>query len=301
MIATSTLTRSRRRSVRSLAVAALFLLAGCATVQNPDPRDPHESFNRAMFEFNEGFDEVIGKPVATVWKTVLPYQIRIRVSNFFSNIQDLMIGVNNLLQGKPNKASDDLARVLINTTFGLAGLHDIASEAGLEKHNEDFGQTFAVWGMEGGPYFVWPFFGANNLRDTFGLALDLVAAPVRWAINDNATRYWTAGLYFVNERADLLDATTILDDAAIDKYVARRDIYFQRRRDLIFDGNPPRERPRGREPRSDAQPPESRAVASSDDSDSSAWSGSYTEWGTIVPDAPSNDDAVISASRGTRQ
>jgi phospholipid-binding lipoprotein MlaA len=291
-------------SARSLAVAALIMLAGCATVQNPDPRDPHESFNRAMFEFNEGFDAAIGKPVATAWKTVLPYQIRIRVSNFFSNIQDFMIGVNNLLQGKPNQASDDFARVLLNSTFGLAGLHDIASEAGLEKHNEDFGQTFAVWGMEDGPYFVWPFFGANNLRDTFGLALDLVAAPVRWAINDNATRYWTAGLYLVNERADLLDATTMLDDSAIDKYVARRDIYFQRRRDLIYDGKPPRpprERPPGREPRSDARPPTPRSDASSSEPESSAWSGSYTEWGTIGPDAPSNDDAVISASRGMRQ
>jgi phospholipid-binding lipoprotein MlaA len=296
----STLTGNGRRSARSLAVAALILLAGCATVQNPDPRDPHESFNRAMFEFNEGFDEAIGKPVATVWKTVLPYEVRIRVRNFFSNIQDFMIGVNNLLQGKPDQASDDFARVLLNSTFGLAGLHDIASEAGLEKHNEDFGQTFAVWGMEDGPYFVWPFFGAHNLRDTFGLALDLVAAPVL-AINDAGTRYWMAGVFLVNERADLLDATTILDDAAIDKYVARRDIYFQRRRDLIFDGNPPRERPPGREPQSDAQPPAPRSDAASSEPEPSAWSGSYTEWGTIAPGAPSNDVAVISASRGMQQ
>ncbi len=281
---------STRSFARALAVAAVCLVSGCATMQNGDPRDPYESFNRAMFEFNEGFDDAIGKPVARGYKAVVPYEIRVRVRNFFANIQDVMIGVNNLLQGKPNEAVNDFARFFINSTFGLAGLHDIASEAGLEKHNEDFGQTFAVWGTEAGPYYVWPFFGANDLRDTFGLALDLVAAPVRWAINDNATRNWTAALFLVNERADLLDATTILEDAALDKYVARRDVYYQRRRDLIYDGNPPRpprDRPPGREPRSAAPATESASQPAE-----------QAQSGTFTPNAPSNDDAAFAADRG---
>jgi len=284
---------STRSLARALAVAAYFLISGCATMQNGDPRDPYESFNRAMFEFNEGFDDAIGKPVARGYKAVLPYEIRVRVRNFFSNIQDVMIGVNNLLQGKPNDAVNDFARFMINSTLGLAGLHDIASEAGLEKHKEDFGQTFAVWGTEPGPYFVWPFLGPNDLRDTVGLAVDIYAAPVRWAIDDTATRNWTAALFLVNERADLLDATTILDDAALDKYVARRDVYYQRRRDLIYDGNPPRpprERPPGRESRSEAP-----ARGSAPYADAQAL------WGTLPPQEPSNDDAMISASQGMQQ
>lgn len=281
-----------RRCARAVPLAVFWLLAGCASVQNGDPRDPYEGFNRAMFAFNEGFDDAIGKPVATVYKEVLPFQIRVRVRNFFANIQDVMIGVNNLLQGKPNAAADDLARVLINTTFGLAGLHDIASEAGLEKHNEDFGQTFAVWGMEDGPFFVWPFIGPNTLRDTLGFAVDVAAAPVRWAIDDSATRYWMAGIYLVSERAELLDVTTTLDEAALDKYLQRRDAYFERRRYLIYDGNPPRpprERPPGREPRSDAAPLEP---------DTASRPSPNARAGTFEPREPSNYGAVLAAPRG---
>jgi len=287
---------------RALAGVTFCLLAGCATVPNGDPRDPYESFNRAMFSFNEGLDDVIGEPVATAYKAVLPYEVRIRVTNFFANIQDVMIAVNNLLQGKPNQAADDFARVLVNSSFGLAGLHDIASDAGLEKHNEDFGQTFAVWGMDGGPYFVWPFFGSKNVRDTFGLALDLTVAPVL-AIDPASTRYWMTGLYLVNERADLLDATTALDDAALDKYVARRDIYFQRRRDLIYDGNPPRaprQRPPGREPRSNADPSPTmtRSDALRAGPDPGSPRAARAQTGTFAPRRPSNYDAVLAAPRG---
>lgn len=276
-----------RRCACLAAGLAFTLLAGCATVRNSDPRDPYEGFNRAMFAFNEGFDEAIGKPVATAYREVLPFQIRVRVRNFYANIQDLMIGVNNLLQGKPGAAWSDWTRFFINSSVGLLGLHDIASEAGLEKHNEDFGQTFAVWGMDEGPFFVWPFIGPNTLRDTFGFAADVAAAPLRWAIDDNATRYWMAGLYLVSERAELLDVTTTLDEAAIDKYLQRREAYYQRRRSLIYDGNPPRaprEPPPGREPRSDAAPQQAAPGAQ--------------QAGTSVPREPSNYGAVLAAPRG---
>ena len=233
MMAATALTGCARMLVRSVLVTAFWLLAGCATVQNGDPRDPYENWNRAVFEFNEGFDEAVAKPIATAYRDLLPYEIRVRVRNFFSNIQDLMIGVNNLLQGKPAEAWSDWTRFVINSSVGILGLHDIASEAGLEKHNEDFGQTFAVWGAEEGPFLVWPFLGAGTVRDSFGFVADVAAAPTRWVTNDAAVQWGLWGLYLVNERADLLDAKTILDESAIDKYVARRDFFYQRRRDLI--------------------------------------------------------------------
>jgi phospholipid-binding lipoprotein MlaA len=292
VIAVAALSGCLRRCARVVPVAVFWLLAGCATVQNADPRDPYESWNRGVFDFNQGFDEAIGKPVAMAYRDVLPFQVRVRVRNFFANIQDFMIGVNNLLQGKPNAAADDLARVLINTTLGLAGLHDIASEAGLEKHNEDFGQTFAVWGMEEGPYLVWPFLGPGTVRDSFGFVADVAAAPTRWVTTDAAVQWGLWGLYLVNERADLLDVTSTLDEAAIDKYLQRRNAYFERRRYLIYDGNPPRPRrepPPGREPRSEAPPlpPDTESRPALD-----------ARTGTFAPREPSNYGAVLAAPRG---
>ena len=154
-----------------LAALALALASGCAT-NGTDPRDPLEGFNRAMYGFNEGFDETIGKPVATVYRDILPGVVRTGVRNFFANIDDLFIGVNNLLQAKLIDATTDFARVAFNTLFGLAGLIDVASDIGWEKHNEDFGQTFGRWGVGDGPYIVWPMFGSSTLRDSFGLLLD---------------------------------------------------------------------------------------------------------------------------------
>jgi phospholipid-binding lipoprotein MlaA len=275
------------------AVAAFALLAGCATVQNGDPRDPYESWNRAVFDFNQGFDDAIAKPIATGYRDLLPFQVRVRVRNFFSNIQDLMIGVNNLLQGKPADAWNDWTRFLINSSVGLLGLHDIASEAGLDKHNEDFGQTFAVWGAEEGPYLVWPFLGPGTVRDSFGFVADVAAAPTRWAINDTAVQWGLWGLYLVNERAELLDVTTTLDEAALDKYLQRRDAYYQRRRSLIYDGHPPRpprEPPPGREPRSEAVPYRPGAAPQQAAPDAQA--------GTFTPREPSNYGAVLAAPRG---
>jgi phospholipid-binding lipoprotein MlaA len=279
---------STRMLVRTLVVGAFWLLAGCASVQNGDPRDPYESWNREVFNFNEGFDEAIAKPIATAYRDLLPFEIRVRVRNFFSNIQDLMIGVNNLLQGKPAEAWSDWTRFVINSSVGLFGLHDVASEAGLEKHNEDFGQTFAVWGAEEGPYLVWPFVGAGTVRDSFGFAADVAAAPTRWLTSDAAVQWGLWGLYLVNERAELLDAKTILDESAIDRYVARRDFYYQRRHDLIFDGAPPRaprERPPVRdEPRAEALPAPNAPDARTDAP--SAWAAHIVSGAASLDDSP---------------
>ncbi len=219
-------------------VLVVGLLTGCASSGNP--KDPIEGFNRAMFAFNEGLDTAILKPVATGYEAVLPTPIRTGVTNFFGNIDDLFIGVNNLLQGKVPEAFSDLGRVVINTTIGLLGVLDVASEAGLEKHDEDFGQTFGRWGVGNGAYVVVPFFGPRNVRDTVGLVLDVAADPVA---NHEPARVRDAALVLrvVNDRANLLPADKVVEEAALDKYSYMRDAYLQRRRNLIHDGNPPRE------------------------------------------------------------
>lgn len=222
-----------------LAAAALTgLLGGCATSGNP--KDPIEGFNRAVYAFNEGLDTVIIKPVAQGYDAVLPTPVRTGVTNFFGNIADLFIGVNNLLQGKPDQAVSDLGRVLINTTIGILGIFDFATEAGLEKHEEDFGQTFGRWGVGDGAYVVVPVFGPRTVRDTAGLVLDVYTDPVAH-IDHVPTRNSLLALRLIDNRADLLPADKVIEEAALDKYSYVRDGYLQRRRNLVFDGNPPRE------------------------------------------------------------
>jgi phospholipid-binding lipoprotein MlaA len=221
-----------------MTMLAAGMLAGCATSGNP--KDPIEGFNRAMFAFNEGLDAAIIKPVATGYEAVLPSPIRTGVTNFFSNIEDVFIGVNNLLQGKLPQAASDLGRVVINTTIGLLGVLDIASDAGLEKHDEDFGQTFGRWGVGNGAYVVLPLFGSRTARDTVGLILDSAVDPVR-EHKPKGTRNAVVVLRLVNKRANFLAADKVVEEAALDKYSYMRDAYLQRRRNLIHDGNPPRE------------------------------------------------------------
>lgn len=254
----------RSRSVAA-AVLAAGVLAGCASSGNP--KDPIEGFNRAMFAFNEGLDSAIVKPVATGYDTVLPTPVKTGVTNFFSNIDDVFIGVNNLLQGKVPEAFSDLGRVVINSTVGLLGVLDIASDAGLEKHDEDFGQTFGRWGVGNGAYVVIPFFGPRTARDTVGLILDVQADPVG-NHRPEGVRDFARVLRVVNDRANRLPADKVVDEAALDKYSYVRDGYLQRRRNLIHDGNPPREQDASaeqveRSPMADAGADESRAEAAS--------------------------------------
>ena len=235
---------ARIKSV-AVAIAAAGLLAGCASSGNP--KDPIEGFNRAMFAFNEGLDAAIIKPVATGYEAVLPSPVRTGVTNFFSNIEDLFIGVNNLLQGKVPQAFSDLGRVVINSTIGLLGVIDFATDAGLEKHDEDFGQTFGRWGVGNGAYVVIPVFGSRTVRDTVGLVLDVAADPVA-NHRPKGSRDVALVLRLVNDRANLLPADKVVEEAALDKYSYMRDAYLQRRRNLIHDGNPPRELEASAEP-----------------------------------------------------
>lgn len=249
----------------AVAVMAIGLLAGCATSGNP--KDPIEGFNRVVFAFNEGLDTAIIRPVATGYEAVLPSPIRTGVTNFFGNIADLFIGVNNLLQGKLPEAFSDLGRIVINTTVGLLGVIDWASDVGLEKHNEDFGQTFGRWGVGPGAFVVVPVFGPRTARDTVGLILDVAADPVP-KHTPVADRNAALALRLVNDRADLLAADKVVDEAALDKYSYVRDAYLQRRRSLIHDGNPPREPEADAEQvdrpaTADAQVPEPRAEVAS--------------------------------------
>ena len=221
----------------------LLLASGCATPNGDerDPRDPFEGFNRGVYSFNETVDVYVAQPVARAYVKVLHQEIRGRVGNFFSNVQDIFIGVNNFLQGKFVDGVNDWARFTFNTTFGLLGIHDVASEMGLEKHNEDFGQTFGRYGAPPGPYLILPFLGSSTVRDGAGLAIDWWVAPLT-EVRPIALRNTLFGLYLVNTRADLLEAGRILEEAALDKYVFQRDAYLQRRRSLIYDGSPPREK-----------------------------------------------------------
>src|SRR3990172_119698 len=167
------------RWLRNLLLALLLSgAAGCATTNGSDARDPLEGFNRAMYSFNDGFDQAIGKPVSTAYRDVLPGPARMMVRNFFSNLGDLWIGGNNLLQGKPLDALTDWTRFAMNTVFGVFGLLDFASEVGIEKHDEDFGQTMGRWGMDEGACLVWPFLGSSTLRDSVGLIPDFLFDPV---------------------------------------------------------------------------------------------------------------------------
>ncbi|MDR2240504.1 MAG: VacJ family lipoprotein [Zoogloeaceae bacterium] len=220
-----------------LSIAAAGLLGGCATGGNP--QDPIEGFNRAMFGFNDGLDKAIIRPVAVGYEAVLPDPVETGVANFFSNIGDLMIGVNNLLQGKPADAASDVGRVLVNTTIGFLGILDVASTMGMEKHDEDVGQTFGRWGVPDGAYVVLPLFGPRTARDTVGLAFDVYTDPVAH-VDHIPTRNVLVVTRFISTRAELLKADRIIEDAALDKYSYIRDAYLQRRRSLIHDGNPPK-------------------------------------------------------------
>jgi phospholipid-binding lipoprotein MlaA len=166
--------------------------------------------------------------------------VRTGVTNFFSNINDVLIAANNLLQGKPSNAASDIGRFLVNSTIGILGFFDVATDMGLDKNREDFGQTLAVWGVGDGPYVVLPFFGPSNVRDTVGLVVDI---ETDFMINTNKLnsdeKIAVNGLRIINRRADLLDAGQLLEDAAFDKYSFLRDGYIQRRRSQIYDGEPP--------------------------------------------------------------
>lgn len=229
---------------RLLAVLVLVLAGGCATVPAgsaaSNPVDPWEAWNRKVFSFNEAVDEAVLKPVAKAYRAVVPELVRTGVSNFFGNLGDVWSSANHLLQGKVGSGLEMGMRVLSNTFIGLGGVLDPATEMGLTRRSEDFGQTLGVWGLPAGPYVVLPLLGPSSLRDTAALPVDRYAGSTSWFIDTNA--YVVATLQLVNVRAELLATTKLLDDVSLDKYSFVRDGYLARRLDQVYDGAPPLEK-----------------------------------------------------------
>lgn len=225
----------------TLALATACLLAGCAaTPGSGNPDDPWEGYNRRAHAFNEMADREVLKPAALSWREGMPSFVQEGVSNFFRNVEDVGTGLNNLLQGKFAQGASDLGRFAVNSVVGIGGLWDVASPMGLEKHEEDFGQTLGWWGVPPGPYFVIPFLGPSTARDAPARFVDPSLAYNR-SIDDSALRGGLYALDAVRTRAQLLQAERILDAAALDKYSFTRDAWLQRRRSHVYDGRPPRE------------------------------------------------------------
>lgn len=233
----------RRRCRVLLCTLALLLPSSHGLAQAMEDnlvKDRFENFNRAMFAVNEVLDTYALRPVARGYDAVTPLPVRAGVGNLFANVGDVWNGANSALQGKFEAAGSGLARLLINSTLGIFGLFDVASEMGIERHDEDFGQTLAVWGVGDGPYLYLPVIGSRTTRDLGGWAVDSYVDPVS-RLDPDAVRWGTSTLRLVDLRAGLLPADKMLDEAALDKYAYVRDAYLQRRRSLIYDGRPPRQ------------------------------------------------------------
>ena len=247
----------RQFGIPTLVLALSLALSGCAATRNPV--DPLEGFNRSMFVFNDAFDRTALKPAAVTYQTLTPSFIQTGIGNFFGNIGDVWTAVNNLLQGNVSDGFTDVMRVAVNTALGLGGLLDIGSEAGMPKHNEDFGQTLGKWGVKSGPYVVLPFFGSSTLRDSVALPLDYKADP--WGYADPVwVRNTGSVVRVVDLRAGVLDASNLIEEAALDRYEFVRDAYLQRRQSKITNGETPRKPDGDTEPKgknsSSLEPPE---------------------------------------------
>lgn len=217
-----------------LAAAALVLLAGCATGPDANPRDPLEPLNRGVQRFNDAVDDAVLRPVASTYVDVTPSPVRTGVSNFFSNLGDLWSAFNAGLQLRPRETVENVMRFSVNTVLGFGGVLDIATEAGIPRTRIDFGQTMGRWGVPSGPYVVLPIFGPSTVRDTAGLVVDSNGDPTG-EVNHVATRNSLYALRAVDTRAQLLGASNLLQDAALDKYSFTRDFYLNRRQSQIDD------------------------------------------------------------------
>jgi phospholipid-binding lipoprotein MlaA len=212
----------------------LLLLSGCASMQNRHPTDPIESINRGVDKFNQEFDKGVAKPVAKGYRIVTPSVLDLGITNFFNNLADVPSAVNNLLQLKPTHALTDLGRVCINTTLGIFGLFDVASDMGIPNYKEDLGQTLGFWGVGDTPYLVVPFLGPTTLRDLVGMVGDTWMNPISYP--SQQTYYALTTLRLIDVRADLLEAGDVLDEASVDRYAFQREFYLQRRDSQIKDG-----------------------------------------------------------------
>lgn len=211
------------------AFVMLLVLSGCATGPNVNPEDPLEPLNRTVFQFNDGLDKAVFKPVATAYKAVTPTPVRTGVSNFFGNLLDVRTLINNVLQLRPQAAIETVMRLGVNTVFGLGGVLNVASEMQLDRQPQDFGQTLGVWGVGSGPYLVLPVLGSSSARDVVGIVVESTTDIVT-NLDDVPTRNSLTVLRVIDLRAGFLQASELLDLASLDRYAFARDAYLQRKR-----------------------------------------------------------------------
>lgn len=241
-----------RRLCSAMLLLWVFGLGGCAAITafnssqlaastgpTTERSDPWERFNRAVFGFNEVVDVAVVKPLAETYRAVVPRWLRKSVDNVFGNIADVWSTANLLLQLKPKPALEMGMRVATNTVFGIFGILDVAEEVGLERRSEDFGQTLGVWGMSSGPYLVLPLLGPSTVRDATARLVDSRFGPESLAFRESRDRYGAYALEAIQTRVNLLNASRVLDEVALDKYTFLRDAYLARRRSQIYDGEPP--------------------------------------------------------------
>lgn len=223
-----------------ISVFIMALLSGCASTNAP-PADPLEGLNRGTYAFNDALDRAVLKPVAKGYQAITPQFVRSGVSNAFMNLGEVATAFNSLLQGNAGNAASDVGRFLVNSTLGVLGLFDVATPMGLEKHNEDFGQTLGKWGVGSGPYLVLPLMGPSTLRDASGRVVD---SQLGWSrqVDHVPTRNSAFAVEIVDVRANLLGAGDALDEASLDKYQFLRDAYLQRRLRAVYDGKAPQEK-----------------------------------------------------------
>jgi len=218
--------KARRTALLAVLMGFSIALGGCATVQKPDPLEP---VNRKVFAFNEGLDKVVLKPTATAYKAVVPAPARTGISNFFSNLAEPWSAVNLMLQGRFKEGASDLGRFGTNSTVGVLGFVDFASDWGMPRHGEEFGRTLGTWGVDTGAYLVLPLFGPSTLRDAAALPVDSFGNPIGYVGNVPVRNTMTV-MKAVDKRATYLDASRLIDEASLDKYTFVRDAYLQRRR-----------------------------------------------------------------------
>lgn len=227
-------------TLRGSLVISLLLLTGCATGPNANPADPLEPLNRGVYKFNDAVDGAVLKPVAQAYQGITPKLLRQGVRNFFNNVQDGWSVVNNALQLNGQGTSDSFGRFLLNSTVGLGGIFDPASDLSIERSTKDFGHTLGYWGVAPGPYLVLPLLGPSTLRDTIALPVD-AQGTITGHMTHVPTRNTVMAVDLIDRREGLLKATEMLDQVALDPYSFTRDAYLQRRRSAVYDGNPPDE------------------------------------------------------------
>jgi phospholipid-binding lipoprotein MlaA len=226
-----------RRSRLLVCVVIVIFISGCATTGAYDERDPIEGFNRTMYSFNQGMDKVLFNPVSKLYQAITPDFIEKGISNFFNNLDDISIIANDILQFKIGQAYMDTARFIFNSTLGFAGFRDVSSQMGLTKHDEDFGQTLAMWGVGSGPYIVAPIFGSTTLRDSTSLVVDdILLNPVSYLNNNDELKAAILTLNFIDIKASLLTTNDLVNEAALDQYEFTKNAYFSRRESQINDG-----------------------------------------------------------------